>query len=96
MKRFIVLSFVFTMCAAVAADEGMWTFDNVPRAAIAKKYGVTLTDQWLTTVQQAVIRLETGCTASFVSGEGLVLTNHHCVAGCLADKIGRASCRERV
>ena len=85
MKRFIVLSFVFTMCAAVAADEGMWTFDNVPRAAIAKKYGVTLTDQWLTTVQQAVIRLETGCTASFVSGEGLVLTNHHCVAGCLAD-----------
>ena len=44
-----------------------------------------LTDQWLAHLQKSVVRLETGCTASFVSAEGLVLTNHHCVAECLAD-----------
>ena len=44
-----------------------------------------LTDQWLARVQKSVVRLESGCTASFVSPEGLVLTNHHCVAECLSD-----------
>jgi V8-like Glu-specific endopeptidase len=63
----------------------MWTFDNVPKADIAKRHGVQLTDQWLSHLQKSVVRLETGCTASFVSAEGLVLTNHHCVAECLAD-----------
>jgi V8-like Glu-specific endopeptidase len=86
MRRLCVLVLILgTASAAALADEGMWTFDNVPRQVIAKKYGVTLTDQWLQRVQQSVIRLETGCTASFVSPEGLVLTNHHCVATCLAD-----------
>jgi hypothetical protein len=85
MRRVLVLVLVIAMSAAALADEGMWTFDNVPRAEIAKKYGVTLTDQWLQRLQQSVVRLETGCTASFVSPEGLVLTNHHCVSTCLAD-----------
>ena len=80
------------VCVAAAAarvtgapDEGMWTFDNVPREAIAKKYGVQLTDDWLARYQKAVVRLETGCTATFVSANGLVLTNHHCVQSCLAE-----------
>ena len=68
-----------------AADEGMWTFDNIPRDAIAKKYGVQLTDEWLARYQKAVVRLESGCTATFVSANGLVLTNHHCVQSCLAE-----------
>ena len=39
---------VVTLCAAgLFADEGMWTFENVPRADITKKYGVRLTDDWL-------------------------------------------------
>jgi V8-like Glu-specific endopeptidase len=63
----------------------MWTFDNFPRAEVAKKFGVQITDQWLDQVQKSVVRLETGCSASFVSPDGLVLTNHHCVATCLAD-----------
>ena len=85
MRRLFLLVLVVATSAAPMADEGMWTFDNVPRAAIAKKYGVSLTDQWLQRLQQSVVRLETGCTASFVSPEGLVLTNHHCVSACLAD-----------
>ena len=63
----------------------MWTFDNIPKAEIAKRDGVQLSDQWLAHLQKSVVRLETGCTASFVSAEGLVLTNYHCAAECLAN-----------
>jgi hypothetical protein len=69
---------------SAAADEGMWTFDNPPREAIAKKYGVTLDGPWLDRLQRATVRLESGCTGSFVSAEGLVLTNHHCAEECIA------------
>jgi V8-like Glu-specific endopeptidase len=85
MNRFALAVLILALAISVRADEGMWTFDNVPKADIAKRHGVELTDQWLSHLQKSVVRLETGCTASFVSGEGLVLTNHHCVAECLAD-----------
>jgi len=85
MTRFLVIACAVMMCAGVAADEGMWTFDNVPRDTIARKYHVTLTDQWLQHLQQSVVRLESGCTGSFVSADGLILTNHHCSAECLTD-----------
>src|SRR6187402_177972 len=85
MKRFLVIFLAMVMCVGVAADEGMWTFDNVPRDAIARKYQVTLTDPWLQQLQQSVVRLESGCTGSFVSADGLILTNHHCAAECLTD-----------
>ncbi len=67
------------------ADEGMWTFDNVPRAAIQEKYGVQVTDAWLDHLRLASVRLEGGCSGSFVSADGLVLTNHHCVDSCLQE-----------
>jgi len=67
---------------AARADEGMWTFDNFPSAAVKAKYGVTVDQTWLRHVQGAAVRLSVGCSASIVSGEGLVLTNHHCVRDC--------------
>src|SRR5262245_55262268 len=85
MKRFMLASLIVVLSGGVWADEGMWTFDNPPKAEIAKRYGVQLSDQWFSRVQKSVLRLESGCTASFVSSEGLVLTNHHCAAECLAD-----------
>src|SRR5688572_29855949 len=85
MKRFILAVLIVAPTAGVTADEGMWTFDNIPKAEITKRYGVEVTDQWLARLQKSVVRLETGCTGSFVSPEGLVLTNHHCVAECLAN-----------
>ena len=57
-------------------DEGMWTFDNVPRDLIKKQYGFEITDQWLEHVRLASIRVS-GASASFVSPDGLVLTNQH-------------------
>ncbi|HUE85844.1 MAG TPA: S46 family peptidase [Vicinamibacterales bacterium] len=85
MKRLLLSAVFLYICAGIHADEGMWTFDHVPRAEIAKRYGVQITDQWLNRLQRSVVRLETGCTASFVSPDGLVLTNHHCISTCLAD-----------
>ena len=67
-----------------AADEGMWTFDNFPKAAVKQKYGVDISDEWLQRVQRSITRHES-CTGSFISPDGLVLTNHHCVMECLSE-----------
>ena len=85
MKLVLTLAVTVALGGVLLADEGMWTFDNIPKDAIARKYKVTLTDQWLQRLQQSVVRLESGCTGSFVSAEGLILTNHHCAAECLSD-----------
>src|SRR6266478_8544925 len=61
------------------ADEGMWTFNNVPRAEIKRKYGFEVTDEWLKKVQLASVRFNNGGSGSFVSASGLVLTNYHIV-----------------
>jgi hypothetical protein len=66
------------------ADEGMWTFDNFPNGIVARQFGATIDAAWLDRVRLAVVRLS-NCTASFVSGDGLILTNHHCAEACLAD-----------
>src|SRR3989440_9524919 len=63
----------------VVADEGMWTFNNVPRAEIKRKYGFEITDDWLKKVQLASVRFNNGGSGSFVSPNGLVLTNYHIV-----------------
>ena len=87
MKPIAMAAFA-ALCALAAlpaaADEGMWTFDAPPREAIRQKYGVTLDSAWLDRVRAATVRLETGCTGSFISGEGLILTNHHCAEDCIA------------
>ena len=70
---------------AARADEGMWTFDNFPAAKMRADYGWAPDQAWLDKVRSAAVRLTGGCSASFVSAEGLILTNHHCVAGCLQD-----------
>ena len=72
-----------------AADEGMWTFDNPPAATVEQKYGVKLDSAWLNHVRESTVRLETGCTGSFISGDGLILTNHHCAEDCVAQTIVR-------
>ena len=70
------------------ADEGMWTFDSFPAAKLKAEYGWAPDQAWLDRVRLASVRLTGGCSASFVSAEGLILTNQHCVADCLADLSG--------
>lgn len=73
------------LAAPAAAEEGMWTFDNFPAAQVRKDLGWAPDQAWLDRVRQSAVRLTGGCSASFVSPEGLILTNHHCVASCLFD-----------
>ncbi len=74
-----------TLHITALADEGMWTFNNVPRAEIKKKYGFEVTDEWLKNVRLASVRFNNGGSGSFVSPNGLVLTNYHIVEDIVAE-----------
>ncbi len=82
--RLLILVMTLTAAAPALADEGMWTFDNFPAASVQKIYGTAPDTAWLDHVRLSTIRLS-NCTASFVSPDGLILTNHHCVESCLAE-----------
>ena len=71
-----VVALLLAFPLALRADEGFWLFNRIPKAAIKQAYGVDLTDAWLERVQQASVRFPSG-SGSFVSADGLVLTNHH-------------------
>jgi hypothetical protein len=81
--RRLIASTLIALALPAMADEGMWTFDNFPRAVVKQKYGVDVDPSWLQRVQGSVARLEVGCSGSFVSAHGLVMTNHHCAKTCL-------------
>src|SRR5258706_4201117 len=67
----------------LAADEGMWTFDNPPAKLLQEKYGFTPTNGWLDHLRLASVRFNDGGSGSFVSPHGLALTNHHVAFGQL-------------
>jgi hypothetical protein len=85
----LVLAVVWTLLDAflasssAQADEGMWTFDNFPSKIVAQEYGFAPSQQWLDHVRAASLRIAGGCSASFASPQGLVMTNRHCVAECV-------------
>jgi stalled ribosome alternative rescue factor ArfA len=82
MKR-IPLALALLLASAVRADEGMWTYDNFPSQKVAKKYGFAPSKEWLDEARLASVRLAGGCSGSFVSPDGLVMTNHHCAHSCI-------------
>jgi len=60
-------------------DTGkMWTFEYPPIDYFEKEYGFTPDEDWFDHVRMAALKFATYCTASFVSEDGLVMTNHHC------------------
>lgn len=75
----------FAASHPASAEEGMWTFDNVPRARMQREIGWAPNEDWLTRVRAGAARLQSGCSGSQVSADGLVLTNHHCVVTCVRD-----------
>lgn len=78
----LVLALAFT-ASIVSADEGMWTFDNLPAKQLREKYNFVASKEWLEHLQLASVRLADGGSGSFVSPDGLLLTNHHVARGQL-------------
>lgn len=71
------------VCGLAHAAEGMWTLDNLPTQRIEHDYGFAPDAAWVDRLMHASVRIAGGCSASFVSKDGLVMTNHHCAAQCV-------------
>ncbi|MEM7199153.1 MAG: S46 family peptidase [Planctomycetota bacterium] len=89
-----LLATALTACAAsLSAQDNlelgkMWTFEDPPLAYLEQEYGFKPTSEWLDAVRLASLRFGAGCSASFVSPRGLILTNHHCVRDDIANNQG--------
>ena len=77
------------ICALVAlglcawADEGMWLFNEPPKALLKSKYNFDISRAWLEHLQKASVRFDNGGSGSFVSPNGLVMTNQHVGTDCV-------------
>ena len=85
-RALILATAAFMLPSVASAEEGMWTFDAFPAERVRAVYGWAPDQAWLDNVRAAAVRLTGGCSASFVSPEGLILTNHHCVVQCVQDR----------
>jgi hypothetical protein len=83
MRRFFPLVLLALLSSPPAfSDAGMWTFHDFPRELLKREHGADIDSAWLDRVRTSTVRLA-NCTASFVSADGLILTNHHCSEACL-------------
>jgi Peptidase S46 len=85
LRAFVLLPTVLLLTAlsAFAAEEGMWTFDNPPLKQLAAKYNFHPTQAWFDHLRLSSVRLNDGGSGSFISPDGLLLTNHHVARGQL-------------
>jgi hypothetical protein len=81
----LTLGAVIVMANSIPAmsDEGMWLYNDPPRQLLEKKYGFDPSDAWLEHLQKSSVRFNNGGSGSFVSADGLILSNHHVGADAL-------------
>ncbi len=91
MKRFWLALTLGLTTAGLPADEGMWLFNQPPRELLRSRYQFEVTDAWLEHLQKASVRFNSGGSGSFVSEDGLLISNHHVGA----DAIQKLSTKER-
>jgi hypothetical protein len=85
-RRTIAILFAASLLAPAlraGADEGFWTFDNPPTKRLQEAHGFTPTPDWLDRLRLASVRFMDGGSGSFVSPEGLMITNHHVGYDCI-------------
>src|SRR5690606_32705488 len=92
MKKIFVLVILLSMKFGVFADEGMWFLMHLERLneRDMQKMGLQLTAEEIysinhSSIKDAIVQFGGGCTAEIISGQGLVLTNHHCGYGAIAE-----------
>lgn len=73
---------ILTPSASAWADEGMWTYDALPEQTLQAKWGFRPPPGWAEHLMHASLRIAQGCSASFVSPQGLVMSNQHCAREC--------------
>ncbi len=84
LRRLLVALVSFgALISVVRADEGMWLFNNPPKEKLQEKYHFDPTPQWLDHLQKSSVRFNSGGSGSFISPNGLVITNHHVGADTL-------------
>jgi hypothetical protein len=76
-RRSLFALIAIAALASAFADEGMWLFNNPPLKQLKEKYHFEPTPQWLEHLQKSSVRFNSGGSGSFVSANGLVITNHH-------------------
>lgn len=75
---------VLVLCFSLGADEGMWLYNQLPLEQLQSKYGFEPTSDWQEHLMKSSVRFNSGGSGSFISENGLVLTNHHVGADTLA------------
>ncbi len=83
MKRSLLILAGFFAAFAGRADEGMWLFNQPPRELLRERYHFDATDAWLEHLQKSSVRFNSGGSGSFVSEDGLLISNHHVGADAL-------------
>ena len=83
LKFALLATFCMGVCGVIEADEGMWVFDNLPLKQLKEKYGFEPTQAWIDQLRGSAVRFNNGGSGSFVSADGLVMTNHHVGADTL-------------
>lgn len=78
-----VVSLFLAVPVILQADEGMWLFNTPPVAYLKTRYNFDATPAWLTHLQKASVRFDNGGSGSFVSPNGLVMTNQHVGTDCV-------------
>src|SRR5206468_8908933 len=76
-RPYILCIALFCLAGSLRADEDMWLPNKLPRELLKKKYDFELTDAWRDRAMKASIRFNNGGSGSFVSPNGLAITNHH-------------------
>ncbi len=81
-KRCLLFSFLLVAISSssfsnASPDEGMWLFNDLPKEYLKSKYGFEPTEEWADKLMKSCVRFNVGGSASFISSNGLVLTNHH-------------------
>jgi hypothetical protein len=74
---FCVGALLLAAPVASLADEGMWLFNAPPRKVLKERYGFEPTATWLEHLQKASVRFNSGGSGSFISKDGLIISNHH-------------------